>query len=159
MWRLQLPCVITRSVEEFSCRLTSWKVNLENKGLIVNIKKAKVMFSGQNMNRLLDSGMWPFDVCWSGAGSNCIFCSGCKHWVHKNCTRICGRLVGNASLRSARCCSLAQLTDGCPCNSMALGMQILEIVDSFCYLGDTINASGGCTQWCNCQSQVCLWKV
>ena len=109
------------------------------------MKKTKVMFSGQNVNMLLDSGMWPCGVCQSGVGSNSTFCSGCKHWVHKTCTRICGRLVENTRCaRCARCCSLARLIDGCPCNSIALGTQT-EAVDSFSYLGDTINANDGCT--------------
>ena len=42
-------------------------------------------------------------------------------------------------------CGLARPIDGCPSNSIALGAQILEVVDSFCYSGDTINAGGGCT--------------
>ena len=110
------------------------------------MKKTKVMFSGQNVNMLLDSSMWPCGVCQSGVGSNSTFCSGCKHWVHKTCTRICGRLAENARcVRCDRCSSLARLIDGCPCNSIALGTQTLEAVDSFSYLGDTINADYGCT--------------
>ena len=82
--------IIDKSVEELCCTVTSWKINLENEGLRVKMKKTKVMFSGQNINMLLDSDMWPCNVCQSGMGSNSIFFSGCKHWVHKTCPRICG---------------------------------------------------------------------
>ena len=62
------------SLPHINCRkLTSWKVNLGNKEFRVNIKKTKVMFSCQNMNTLLDSGMWPCGVCRSGVGSNFIY--------------------------------------------------------------------------------------
>lgn len=51
--------IIDKSVEELCCTVTSWKINLENEGLRVKMKKTKVMFSGQNINMLLDSDMWP----------------------------------------------------------------------------------------------------
>ena len=61
--------IIAESVEELCQKLTSWKVNLENKGLRVNMEKTIVMLSGQNMKYLeifmkylLDSGMWPYGV-------------------------------------------------------------------------------------------------
>ena len=47
------------------------------------MKKTKVVFSGQIMNILLQSGMWRCGVYQSSVDSNSIFCSGCKHWVHK----------------------------------------------------------------------------
>ena len=98
--------------------LTSWKVNLKNKGLRVNMKKIKDIFSGQNMSMLLDSvcGLVVFAdlVC---LGFNwVVFCSGYEHWVYKKCTSIQGRLVENASFRCVRCCSLARPIDACPCN-------------------------------------------
>ena len=64
------------------------------------MKRTKVKFNGQNMNTFLDSGMWPCSVCRSSVGSNSIFCSGCKHWVHKKCTRIRSRLVENVIFRT-----------------------------------------------------------
>ena len=58
--------IIAESVEELYRNLTSWKVSLENKRLRVDMKKTKVIFSGQNakyleifMKYLLDSGAWP----------------------------------------------------------------------------------------------------
>ena len=61
-------------------------------------------------------------------------------------TRICGRLVKDVNCRwCSGDCGLTRTTDGCPCNSIALGGQTLEVVDSFCQLGDTINAGGDCT--------------
>ena len=59
--------IIAESVEKLYQKLTSLKVNIDNKGLRVNLKKTKVMVSDQNMKcietfmkYLLDSGMWPY---------------------------------------------------------------------------------------------------
>ena len=43
-------------------------------------------------------------------------------------------------------CGLARPIDGPSSNSITLGAQTLEVVDPFCYLGDTINAGRGCTR-------------
>ena len=51
------PVIIAQLFEELCYKLTSWKVNLENKGLRENMKRTKVKFNGQNMNTFLDSGM------------------------------------------------------------------------------------------------------
>ena len=136
--------ITAETIEELSQKLNAWKVNLENKGLRVNMKKTKIMFSGVNMDTLVDSGAYPCGVCRTGVGKNSIFCQGCKHWVHKKCSGIRGRLVEDENFRCNRCCGLARPIDGRPCDSITLGEHNLEIVDTFCYLGDTISAGGGC---------------
>ena len=50
-------------------------------------------------------------------GSNYIFCSGYKHWVHKKYNKIQGRLVENVISGVP---DVAILLDGCLCNSIAL---------------------------------------
>lgn len=91
--------IIDKSVEELCCTVTSWKINLENEGLRVKMKKTKVMFSGQNINMLLDSDMWPCGVCQSGMGSNSIFFSG----VHLGAQNMPQNLwLENASFRCTR---------------------------------------------------------
>ena len=84
--------IIVETIEELTQKLEVWRVNLEIKGLRGNMKKTKIIFSGANMNTLIDTGVWPCGICWSGVGRNSIFCSGCKHWVHKKCS---ARLVVN----------------------------------------------------------------
>ena len=97
---------------ELCLKLITWKVDLENKGLRVNMKKTKVMFSGQNKNMLLNFSMWPCGVCWSAVGSNSIFCTRGKHWMHNKRTKIHGRLVENVRFRCDRCCSIARPING-----------------------------------------------
>ena len=136
--------IIAEIIEELSQKLDNWKVNLEKKGLRVNMKKTKIMFSGVNMDTLIDTGAYPCGVCRSGVGKNSIFCPGCKHWVHKKCSGIRGRLVEDKDFQCNRCRGLARTIDGHPCDSITLGGHTLEVVDTFCCLGDTIGAGGGC---------------
>ena len=44
--------IIAETIEELSQKLDAWKVNLEKKGLRVNTKKTKIMFSGVNMDTM-----------------------------------------------------------------------------------------------------------
>ena len=43
-----------------------------------------------------------------------------------------------------RCRGLARPIEGRPCDSITLGGHALEVVDTFCYLGDTVSTGGGC---------------
>ena len=136
--------IIPETIEELTQKLEVWRVNLENKGLRVNMKKTKIMFSGVNMDTLIDTGVWPCGVCRSVVGTNSIFCSGCKHWVHKKCSGIRDRLVVDDNFQCDRCRGLARSIEGRPCDSITLGGHTLEVVDTFCYLGDTVSVGGGC---------------
>ena len=64
--------------------------------------------------------------------------------MHKKCSGIRGRLVEDEDFQCSRCRGLARPIDGHPCDSFTLGGHTLEVVDKFCYLGDTISAGGGC---------------
>ena len=41
---------------------------------------------GTGLDLLQSSGKFPCAVSRTGVGSNSIFCSDCKHWVHKKCS-------------------------------------------------------------------------
>ena len=71
--------------------------------------------------------------------SNSIFCNGCKHWVHKKCSGL-ERLTKDPDYRCTRCQGTARPLDGRP----QRGPDKLEVVASFCYLGDMLSAAGGC---------------
>ena len=136
--------IIAESLKELSEKVEAWRGEMEKKGLRVNMGKTKVLVSGANLNVLKDSGKFPCAVCRSGAGSNSIFCRGCSHWVHKKCSGIKGRLVNDPEFKCARCLHLARPLDGRPVTEVEVGECKLEVVSSFCYLGDTICAGGGC---------------
>ena len=138
--------IIARTKEELMDKLAKWKEEMEAKGLRVNLKKTKIMISGPNLNTLKDSGRYPCAVCRSGVGKNSVLCHGCKLWVHKKCSNIRGRLTDDPSYRCSRCLGTARPIDARPEHSMPLDGYNLEVVDSFCYLGDKVSAGGGCSQ-------------
>jgi len=135
--------IVSESIEDLSARISSWKKHLENKGLRVNMKKTKILCSGRNLDVLQDAGKWPCGVCRRGVGGNSILCSGCDCWVHKTCSGIKGSLVPDPSYLCRRCRGLARPIDGRPLQHLTVEGQELEAVDSFCYLGDTVSATGG----------------
>ena len=120
----------------------------------VNLGKTKIMVSGSNLNTLIDSGKDPCGVCRKGVGSNSIRCTGCSHWIHKKCSGISGRLKDDPNFRCKQCLGLARPIDPCPFVSMTLGEHPIEVVDSFCYLGDMVTPGGGCESSSSCLGQV-----
>ena len=94
--------IIAELLEECVRMLLTWKEAMEEKGLRVNVGKTKVMICGTRMKFLLSSGEFPCTVCCTGVGSNSIFCKGCKHWVHKKCSRL-KRLTEDPDYRCTWC--------------------------------------------------------
>ena len=84
-----------------------------------------------------------FMRCHTGVGNNSIYCNGCKHWVHKKCSGL-QRLTPNPDYRCVRCMGNARPIDGRPQSEVQVGPDKLEVVASFCYLGDMLSAGGGC---------------
>ena len=97
----------------------------------------------QLQDLLQSSGEFPCAVCRTGVGSNSIFCKGCKHWVHKKCSGL-KRLTEDPDYRCTRCKGTARPLDGRPQREVQVGPDKLEVVASFCYLGDMLSAAGGC---------------
>ena len=78
---------------------------------------------------------------WSGQQQP--FCNGCKHWVHKKCSGLeC--LKKASDYRCTRCQGTARPFDGRPQKEVQVRPDKLEVVASFCYLGDMLSAAGGC---------------
>ena len=138
--------LIAETLPELERKFQSWKQGLESKGLRVNLAKTKVLVSRKAGKPVVPSGKWPCAVCRSGVGSNSIRCSQCKHWTHKRCTNIRGRLTENVGFVCGRCAGTiasdsVQGTEPIPCEGGSLG-----VVDSFSYLGDKISSGGGCSE-------------
>lgn len=137
--------IISDSIEDLKEKLAVWRTTLESKGLRVNVGKTKVMHSNTNSNPSVPIPCkWPCGVCFSGVGSNSIFCESCKHWIHKRCTNIKGKLKkDNTGYKCKRCRGeLTSPTD--MLKNLAIGQDEFEAVKSFRYLGDTISSTGGC---------------
>ena len=76
-------------------------------------------------------------------GSNSIFSNGCKHWVHKKCSEL-KRLTKDPDYRCTWCQGTAHRLDGRPQREVQVGPDKVEVVASFCYLGDMLSAAGTC---------------
>ena len=85
----------------------------------------------------------PIAVCRTGVGSSSIVCNGCKHWVHKKCGGL-KRLKKDPDYRCTRCQGTVCPLDGRPQKEVQGGPDKLEVVASFCYLGDMLSAAEGC---------------
>ena len=132
--------IITESPEELQQTLILWETNMEDKGLQVNMGKTKVLKSGPGLDALQKSGRDPGDVCLKGVGTNSIFSGGCSSWIHKKCSGIPGHLKPDASFRCKWCTVQARPRDGRLMIEVTVGQQMLEVMSSFCYLGD-------CSSW------------
>ena len=135
--------IIAESLEECVRRLLTWKEAMEKKGLRVNAGKTKIVIYGTGLDLLQSSGEFPCAVCRTGVGSNSIFCNGCKHWMHKKCSGL-KRLKKDPDYRCTRCQGTARPYDGRPQKEVQVGPDKLELVASFCYLGDMLSAAGDC---------------
>ena len=145
--------IVADSLEKCVARVKAWKKGMESKGLRVNMKKTMIMVSGPMLDILKDSGEFPCAVCRKGVGKcSAIQCTVCLLWVHNRCKEnkrvrkdkkrvrkdddyACRRCMGDESVRPI---------DGRPFVKLLVGDEELDVVDNFCYLGDTISAGGGC---------------
>ena len=130
-------------MEECVRGLLTWQRAMEEKGLRVNAGKTKIMICGTGLDLLQSSGEFPAAVYRTGVGSNSIFCKGCKHWAHKKCSGL-KRSTEDPDYRCTRCQGTIRPLDGRPQREVQVGSDKLELVASFCYLGDMLSAAGGC---------------
>ena len=124
----------------------TWKEAMMKKGLRVNAGKTKIMICGMGLDLLQSSGKFPCAVCRTGVGSNSIFCNGCKHWVHKKCSGL-KRLKKDLDYRCTRRHGTACPLDGRPQKEVQVGPDKLEVVASFCYLGELSTTTCVKTAW------------
>jgi hypothetical protein len=126
-------------------RIIIWKSALEAKGLKMNVGKTKVMSSDVKGSPAV-SGKCPYSVCNKGVGSNSIQCTKCLKWVHGRCSGIKGRLpIANTGFECKTCLGVCSNQTRGVSTGLDLGQGlVLERVDKFCYLGDMIDAGGGC---------------
>ena len=89
------------------------------------------------------AGKFPCTVFHTGVGSNNIFCNVCKHWVHKKCSGL-KRLTKDPDYRRTWCQGTARPLEGRQQKEVQVGPDKLEVVASFCYLGDMLSAADGC---------------
>ena len=148
--------IIASSEQELVDRLRDWKKRMEDKGLRVSMPKTKAMVSGEGLDVLEDEGDYPCAVCRKGVRDNSIRCPICVHWVHHKCSLIKGRIKEDPDYVCPRCRGLSRPIDGRPAPTVKVdeydeeGNVVasfdVDVVAKFCYLGDMLEAGGGCTK-------------
>jgi len=137
--------LIAESEEDLMEMIRKWKMELELKGLRVNVGKTKVMKSKFGACVAEDSARYPCGVCNKGVGNNSIFCTKCKKWIHKRCSKVKGKISSNDGLQCPKCSDQVRSKDSeHEKRSLVMDTGVeFECVDRFCYLGDMIGAGGG----------------
>ena len=135
--------LIAETLDMLMEKLKSWKDNMENKGLCVNMGKTKVMICGNGLDTIKSSGKYVCSIRRKQVGRNSIFWTSCNAWVYKKCSEIKGRLVDIPDFKCHRCLGLACPIDGIPVELVSFRDKKLEVVESFVYLGDGISPKWG----------------
>ena len=76
-----------------------------------------------------------------------ILCHSSKKWIHKRCSYVKGSVRNASQSFICKCCKVdSPITDGLNTDlHLDIGNGVsLEKVDKFCYLGDMLDADGGC---------------
>lgn len=133
--------VLTRgTMEGLREKFWKWKEAFESKGLKVNIGKTKVVVSGE-AGEVSVSKVDPCGICGKRVMANSVLCVKCVKWIHGRCAK-----VKRATPRLARdfVCGRCEKRAGGFMEPVEELCNEVETVKGFCYLGDRVNASGGC---------------
>ena len=87
---LQTNCAFILSELLGRIFFSGWKECMETKALKI-MKKTRILVSECGAGSVRSSGKWPYSVVGKGLIAT-IFCVLCKHWVHKRCNGMKGRL-------------------------------------------------------------------
>ena len=131
--------LMSESLEELREKFQRWRRALEGKGLKVNVGKTKMMVSGTE-GEITSSKIDPCGVCGKRVGSNAVCCTQCMKWIHGRCTKM---KMTCSSARDFVCRRCTDVGDGTE-EPVDVLCDEVETVKGFCYLGESLNASGGC---------------
>ena len=132
--------LMSETMKDLKERFWNWNDALESKGLKVNTRKTKLMVSGSE-GELFKSKIDPCGVCERKVMVNSVLCRKCGNWVHGKCAKT-KRTTARLAMHFV-CLKCKGIMEG----TMDLFEKLcdeVETVNGFCYLGDRLNASGGC---------------
>ena len=128
------------TLEDLQARFGVWKSAFESKGMKVNIGKTRMMVSGTE-GEVVKSRVDPCGVCGRRVMANSMQCEKCQRWVHGKCAKV--RRVTSSMAKGFTCRNCKAILGG----KVSLTEKLCDGVETakgFCYLGDRLNASGGC---------------
>ena len=155
--------LVAKSMEELTVQLQNWKQAMEAKGLRVNMGKTKVMVSGKGLGPATKKeGKYPCSICHKGTRNGAIACTSCRQWVHlaAKCSGVQVKSLAKEQVSAyvCRACTGEHVEQAVQRpESLVLEGDTLDMVDKFCYLGDTLGAGGGARD-CSVTRVGCAWK-
>ena len=132
--------LMSEAMKDLKERFWNWKDALESKGSKVNTRKTKVMVSGSE-GELSKSNTDPCGVCGRRVIANSVLCTKSANGVHGKCAKIM-RVTARLAIRfvCSKCKGVMEET----VDSIENLCDEMERVNEVCYLGDRLNAGGGC---------------
>ena len=138
------------TMEELRENFDEWREVFESKGMRVNLGKTKLMVSG--MEEAFDSKIDPCGMCGNRVMSNSVLCTACGKWVHARCTeKKKVSVYVNKNFVRKKCRSLVKNIKGSADEKLCDGV---ETVSKLTYLGDRLNAAGGCETAVTARSRI-----
>ena len=130
----------SETMEGLREKFWKWKEAFESKGLTVSLGKTKVVVSGAE-GKMSVSKIDPGGICGKRVMANSVLCVKCGKWIHGRCVKV--KRVTPRLGRDFVCGRCKKQVDGLvkPVEELC---EELETVRGLCYLGDRVNASGGC---------------
>ena len=143
----------SETMEGLREKFWKWKEAFESKGLKMNHRKTKVVVSGAE-GEVSVSKLDPCGICGKRVMANSVLCVKCGKWIHGRCAK-----VKRVTLRLGRdfvCGRCKKQVDGLvePVEELC---EEVETVRALCYLGDRVNASGGCGAAVTARTRI--WRV
>ena len=127
------------TMKELRESFDEWREAFESKRRRVNLGKTKLMVSGME-EETFDSKIDPCGVHGTRVMSNSMLCTACGKWVHARCTDNKVAVYLNKNFVCKKCRSVVKNFKGSD-EKLCDGV---ETVSKFTYLGDRLNAIGGC---------------
>ena len=87
-------------------------------------------------------GVDPCEICGKRVTVNSVLCTKCDQWIHGRCSKL--KKVTPSAARFLVCSKCNKVTNGAGEVQQEVMCDEVEIVKGFCYLGNRLNASGGC---------------
>ena len=132
--------LMSETMEGLKEKFLKWKSALE-RGLKVNLEKTKVMVCGSK-GEVMRSKINPCGICGKKVTVYSVLCTKCDQWIYGSYFQL--KKVTPSAVKLFACSKCDKATNGAGEVQQKVMCGEVETVKGFCYLGDRLNASGGC---------------
>ena len=127
---------------------------MESKGLKVNLEKTKVI-GYVSEGELIRSRIDLCGICGKRVTVNSVLRTKCDQWIHGRCSKL--KKVTPRTGRFFVCTKCDKATNGAGEAQQEVMCDEVETVKKFSYLGDRLNANGGCEAAVTARTRL-AWK-